>query len=65
MFRLRNRKNPGEGAVDYQYLTKIDSLHKSWMKNIDRDKIIEISSSQQDFDMLVNRIEAYISHPDT
>ena len=65
LYRIRNRKAPGEGEVDYEYLTKIDNLHRSWMKQIDQDKKIEISFSQKDFDTLVNRIEAYILHQDT
>ena len=63
--RIKNRKTPGEETVDYQYLTKIDSLHKSWFKQVDSSKIIEISSTQQDFDKLITRIENYITQNDS
>ena len=43
LYRIRSRKAPGEGGVDYEYLNKIDNLHRSWMKQIDQDKKIEIS----------------------
>ena len=65
LYRVKNRKNPGEGAVDYQYLTKIDNLHKAWFKQIDPHKVLEISSTQKDLDTLINKIETYIAHHDT
>ena len=63
--RIKNRQTPGEESVDYQYLAKIDSLHRSWFKQVDSGKVIEISSTQQDFDKLITRIENYITQSDT
>ena len=64
-YRIRKRKSPGETGVDYEYLTKIDNLHKSWMKQIPLEQKMIISSSHKDFESLVSRIEAYLAHPDT
>lgn len=64
-YRVRKRNSPGEEEVDYEYLTKIDNLHRSWIKQIPIEQKMIISSSNKDFESLVNRIEAYLSHPDT
>ena len=53
---IQKRDRQGENKIELTYLQNIDLLHRKWMKTLPDDKVLQLSTSDQDFELLEQNI---------